>query len=385
MRDLVLFPFSRLFQLFHGTIRTEEPEKIPVFQKASVVAALDLLEDFYYALYTADKIDSDEVVSKELAGKLLTTVRRHTEQDEDTLYIGSDDPETFIKDIQNLKKKTQQLLKSVPFPQLIRALREDPYYRMRVHIPELEIRDFYLGMKKLSLRNEVDEVIREVRSEALSQERSELFKGKKMKALHYYRVYSSIDYEKLGISKFRYYQGILVLYNFLLIDYKGPIQKILQIMETYISEQDRITHERLLKHASAAEDVLYKIRELDDSLSSEQDEGKKFQKLRFEHGLDSVQQRMYQDIIIRKDHEALDMFNKGREALRGLRLLLQDFLENSDTTIQEALRRKYLFQGKIFVLYEMLKLHIEKMRLLEQIEQQLDQIRDETGFDEGIL
>jgi len=268
---------------------------------------------------------------------------------------------------------------------LIRALLDDPYYRLIVYVPKIDIPGFYRNMKKMSLRGEFEEVIHQVRQEALTQERTELFQGVKMRALHFYRSYSSIDYNKLGVTSFRYYQGLLVLYNFLVIYYKGAVQRVLQLVENLIPEQDRITRERLQKHASSAEDVLYKIGELDDSLSGEQDDGKSFLKLRFENSLDSGQRRIYQNVVMKKDREALELLTKGKEALRGILLLFNEFLQNRDMQVQSGLSKKYLIQGKAYSLYEVIQHNIVRLELLVQIESQLDQIRDETGFDEVSL
>ncbi|MFW5727836.1 MAG: DUF5312 family protein [Spirochaetia bacterium] len=408
LRDLVLFPFSRFFGMFHGTIRPDNPEYQPLFQKTSAVAMLDELEELYYALYNAAQtkvsrhFDADTVREifdtlypsrgSEAEGKQNASDISEEElvRDDD---LGQEEPssevdtdaEKFIGDIERLIDSADGFLKKVPLPQLIRAFKEDPYYRLVVYFPRIDAVSFYRTMKKLTMRGEIHEKIAEVRKEALAQERSELFKNVKMRALHFYRSYSSIDYEKLGITPFRYYQALLVLFNFLSTFYRGNIQKVLQLLDGMISEQDRITRERLLKHSSACEDVLYKISELDDSMSPDQDDGKKFQKLRFENTLDPVQQRIYQAIVIKKDREASELVTQGREAARGIRLLFQDFLQNREPQIVTNMEKRYLLQGQALTLKEVLRQNVDRILLLELILNQLDQIRDETGFDEVVL
>lgn len=387
IRDLILFPFPKLFQNFHGTIRRDDPETVPLFQRTSAITSMDMIEELYYALNHASKTEIKANFNSHFV-ELLFEAAYGDEEDENedesierAVRVESDE-DTFIEDIRNLQGAVQKFMTTVSLPQLIRAFKEDPYYRLVVYVPTIEIQDFYRNMKKLSLRNEIEEIIKQVRQESLTKERGRLFEGVKMKALHYYRSYSSIDYEKMGITSFRFYQGLLVLYNFLTVYYKGPIQRILQILEGFIGEQDRITRERMLKYASAAEDVLYKIRELDDSLSPDQDDGKKFQRLRFESNLDPVQKRIYLTTVGSKDTEAKDLLMKGRDAQRGIRLLFKDFTENQDSLVQEGLARKYLVQGKVSTLHELLQQNMSRIELLERIELQLDQIRDETGFDE---
>lgn len=405
MRDLVLFPFSRFFGLFHGTIRPDNPEYQPLFQKTSAVATLDELEELYYALYNAAQTKISRNFDAETVHEIFNTLypdqKPETEQKSDAAAsadeqteVGQDqdqdqdkrgvdtDAEKFIGDIERLIDRADEFLKKVPLPQLIRAFKEDPYYRLVVYFPRIDAVSFYRSMKKLTIRGDIQERIAEVRREALAQERSELFQNVRMRALHFYRSYSSIDYGKLGIPPFRYYQAMLVLYNFLSTFYRGNIQKVLQLLDGMISEQDRITRERLLKHSSACEDVLYKISEIDDSLSPEQDDGKKFQKLRFENNLDPVQQRIYQAIVIKKDREASELVIQGREAARGIRLLFQDFLQNQEPQIMANMEKRYLLQGQALSLKEVLKQNIDRVLLLELILNQLDQIRDETGYDE---
>lgn len=397
LRDLVLFPFSRFFGMFHGTIRSDNPEYQPLFQKTSAVAMLDEIEELYYGLYNAAQTKVSRHFNAEIVRDIFDTIYPSRDpaeaQGEDSggeqeaaIEGGVDtDAEKFIGDIERVIDSADVFLKKVPLPQLIRAFKEDPYYRLVVYFPRIDAVSFYRSMKKLTLRGDIDDKIGEVRREALAQERGELFTNVKMRALHFYRTYSSIDYEKLGISPFRYYQALLVLFNFLSTFYRGNIQKVLQLLDGMISEQDRITRERLLKHSSSCEDVLYKISEIDDSMSPDQDDGKKFQKLRFENTLDPVQQRIYQAIVIKKDREASELVSQSREAIRGIRLLFQDFLQNREPQIQANMEKRYLLQGQALTLKEVLKQNIERMLLLDVILNQLDQIRDETGFDEVAL
>ncbi len=397
LRDLVLFPFSRFFGMFHGTIRTDNPEYQPLFQKTSAVAMLGEIEELYYGLYNAAQTKVSRHFNAEIVREIFETIypsQKTEEAEEESAAAEQEtgldgnvdtDAEKFIGDIETVIDSADMFLKKVPLPQLIRAFKEDPYYRLVVYFPRIDAVSFYRSMKKLTIRGDIDEKIAEVRREALTEERSELFRSVKMRALHFYRSYSSIDYEKLGISPFRYYQALLVLFNFLSTFYRGNIQKVLQLLDGMTSEQDRITRERLLKHSSSCEDALYKISELDDSMSPDQDDGKKFQKLRFENTLDSVQQRIYQAIVIKKDREAAELVSQSREAIRGIRLLFQDFLQNREPQIQANMEKRYLLQGQALTLKEVLKLNIERMLLLEVILNQLDQIRDETGFDEVAL
>lgn len=401
IRELVLYPFPHLFSMFHGTIRQDDPGLKPLFRRTSAMAALDMLEELYYAIHNAAKAETSGQFNEDFIRRLFQISEEDdVEQDDEKDGIIEEDQEEteaieenlvdtdankFLHDIEALQKAAKKFVKSVPLPELIRALHEDPYYRLLVYVPQIDVADFYRNMKKLSLRSEADKVLEEVRQEALTQERTDLFQGVKMRALHYYRSYSSIDYEKMGIQPFRYYQGLLILYNFLSIYYKGAMQRVLQLLENLIPEQDRITRERLLQHASASEDVLYKIRELDDSLSGEQLDGKSFQRLRFENNLDLGQKRIYQNIVMKKDREAHELMLKGKESLHGILILFNDFLQNRDLQVQSGLSKKYLIQGRVYTLYEVVKQNITRLELIDQIESQLDQIRDETGFDEVSL
>lgn len=406
IRELVLYPFPHLFQMFHGTIRQDDPGLKPLFRRTSAIAALDMLEELYYAVHNAVKAETsgqfnedfirrlfrlseEEEAEQEEGGEFTEEETEEPEKPEETEEIEENlvdtDANRFFRDVESLQKAAKKFVKSIPLPELIRALHEDPYYRLLVYVPQIDVADFYRNMKKLSLRSEADEVLEQVRQEALTQERTELFQGVKMRALHYYRSYSSIDYDKMGIQPFRYYQGLLILYNFLSIYYKGAMQRVLQLLENLIPEQDRITRERLLQHASASEDVLYKIREMDDSLSGEQLDGKSFQRLRFENNLDIGQKRIYQNIVLKKDREAQELLLKGKDALHGIFILLNDFLQNRDLQVQSGLSKKYLIQGRVYTLYEVVKQNITRLELIDQIENQLDQIRDETGFDEVSL
>src|SRR6056297_2558539 len=204
LRDLILFPYSRFFGMFHGTIRSDDPEYQPLFQKTAAVPVLDEVEELYYALYSADQTKITRNFNVEVVEDIFPTLfpathssndsdAVHGEEDEtDTLTVAEDeenkiedrrqqdqsrpkesradttesvdtDAQKFIGDLERVVEHAKKFLKSVPLPQVVRAIKEDPYYRLLVYIPSIDAKGFYKTMKKLTIRGDIDEKLTEVR------------------------------------------------------------------------------------------------------------------------------------------------------------------------------------------------------------------------------
>ena len=90
-------------------------------------------------------------------------------------------------------------------------------------------------------------------------------------------MYTSIDYKAAELPFFIHTRSVNLVYNYLINYYKEHMQDIVRILERSVIDQNRITRDRLLSHASNLEDLEDKILQFDQSLSNDAEDGKQFQ------------------------------------------------------------------------------------------------------------
>jgi hypothetical protein len=400
MKDLVLFPYKNFFNHFHGALRPEEPERVPLFQSTSVIASLEELEDLYYALYNASKADVTGEISNDWVREVFSEVmnssaeeepeeepeEKEEEKEEPDVDAEREEEMTYgviIDELKDLSHAIKTKMKQLPLPEIIRYFREDPYYRLVVYMPSFDVVSFYRYIKKMRLHLQLEEKIERIIEQAMEEERESLFVGCMLKELKHYRLYSRLDYHQIGVPPFAYQRALFVLYNYLLIFYKSDVQKILQICEQIIPAQDRITRDRIVRHAANAEEVLDKIELLDESLAEEQEEGRAFNRMRMQSTFDVDQRRILRTLVIKKDREAKELTERGGEAMAGLKKIFTELLEANDRQIQESIGKRYLFRGRPMELKAKIEETIRKISNLEQMLGQYAKIRAERGTDQS--
>ena len=174
----------------------------------------------------------------------------------------------------------------------------------------------------------------------------------------------------------------MIIFNFLTIHYARAIQKTLQVAETSLLSQDRELRDRMVQAAAACEDTVDKIRQLDESLSPDDDDGKIFQRIRFQKGLDDRQKKMLRSLVTRKDGEAKELLSRSREAIMTLENTFGTLLKSSDSKIKERIQHRIVLEGATMRLKEALENQVKLMRSLQRLLGIADRLRDETGSDE---
>ena len=338
LKDIVLFPYNELFKLFHY-VYSQKEEK-PVFKTASAVVSLDYLERLYYAVYLVSKISKDIILDPDFAEDLCTQLK-----DDDQDYCEDLKGRSIEIIISDVIEAAERLEKNVPLVELIRYFHGDPYYQLIFYIPKLHLTDFYLSKLKLDLLPQIDEIFPRVRKAVIDKRIQELFPDKRLEPLLYYRDYSSLDYQKLGLPTFSHTKSISLLYNFIIYHYRKKIQQIIQILSQTLLKQNRITLNRLLLHSAAIEDLEDKIRAFDNSLSPDEEDGKLFQRIRHSIGNDSSHQRLYRSLLQQKDNEIKGILEKGKESFLGIKKIFDEFIESPVEAIKQKLNIHYFIDN----------------------------------------
>ncbi len=259
----------------------------------------------------------------------------------------------------------------IPFEALVRYFLKDPYYDLVRSVEDTPPKELYVSVIRLRLLAQLDRLFPELRKRVLEKEIQELSAGKTLRTFRNYREYKSIDYQKLGLPFFVHTKSIVLLFNYVQWFYKDFIQESVQLLDRNVLGQNRITRDRLVQYAQSVEDTAERIRQFDYSLSSDSDDGRTFQRLRYTLAQDAGHQKMYRTLVLQKDREVRSIIERGSEALNGLVRVFKDLLESSSPNIRAAMQNHYFVSGQPVSLDEIVRLrigHIEKFyRLLDQV------------------
>lgn len=358
LKNLVLFSYVNFFQQFGYTLLDTPYTENPHFKNASAVLCLEDLEKLYFAVYAASKLERRVNLNSKLMDRLA--VISGNDPDESSSHI--------VTDLEFVIQKALWFYEKVPLADLIRYFKKNPFIKMIFYIPSVDLKEFYRTTLKMRLLNRLDERFEEIQKEYIVQEIENLFSGKHYVNFQNYREYSSIDYEKLGVSSFRNIKPLSLVYNFIECFYRGGvIQSIVRVLEKGVLSHNRLMRDNMLQYASTLEDVSDRIRIFDNSLSPDSEEGKVFHKLRFSISKDVSQQKIFRKIVIQKDREAKNLAEAGIDAIAGLKRVLGEINKSTNDSVIDQLKQHYLIDNKPVVLQDLLVDSIEKLNKTEHL------------------
>jgi hypothetical protein len=368
LKDFVLFPYQNFFKLFQFT--PDENTEEPNFRSASVRLTLPYLEQLYYAVYAATKIDDPVSLDSDFAEMLCDSGEDFTGEEPCSQIEDGDIADT----VRSVVREIRRFQMKVPLVEMIRFFHEDPYYQLIFYVPKLYLRDFFVSKLKLMLLPKLDELFEDIRRQVIDKQIKELFPNARQEPLLYYRDYMSLDYNKLGIPTFAYTKSINLLYNFIRIVYRRQIQELVQILSQGILRQNRITLNRLLVHVATLEDLETKIRALDESLSPDEEDGKLFNRIRYTLASDATHQRLYRSLINQKDNEVKSLIERGKEALLGLKKMFDEFLSSPMESFRQKLQAYHYIDGRSQTLLEVLRDRTEKIDKFQNLLYEISRI-----------
>ena len=368
LKDFVLFPYQNFFKLFQFT--PDEDTEEPNFRSASVRLTLPHLEQLYYAVYAAAKIEDPLRLDPDFAEMLCDSGEDFTGEDPCAKIESGDVDGTVREAVQEIRNFQQK----IPLVEMIRYFHEDPYYQLIFYVPKLYLRDFFVSKLKLLLIPKLDDIFEDVRRQVIDKQIKELFPSARQEPLLYYRDYMSVDYNKLGIPTFGYTKSINLLYNFIRIVYRRQIQETIRILSQGILRQNRITLNRLLVHVATLEDLETKIRTLDESLSPDEEDGKLFTRIRYTLASDATHQRLYRSLINQKDNEVKSLLERGKEALLGLKKMFDEFLSSPMESFRQKLQAYHYIDGRSQKLMDVLQDRADKIEKFQNLLYEISRI-----------
>ncbi|MFQ3620299.1 MAG: DUF5312 family protein [Spirochaetales bacterium] len=341
--NLSTFAFDEVFRVFQGNDSSEE--QAPQFKEAPIYPTLEHIEQFFCALYPLRTYSSPLSFPKEILQYLVA----FSEEGETLPHIQDIDPgkvEVYYKHLASLVAQAQKVFKEVPFVELIRYYRADPYFRIIIYQPKIQLRDFYIASLTLKVFSDFDAFFSKIRFDILEDLIRELFGNTPLQEFQYYMNTRLNLIPKQGYPGFTHYRSLVVLNNFILRVYKGNIQDTLHMLNRSISNRVRESISGMLIHASGIEEVENRLAKFDASFAPDAEAGKVISIVKLVLDKDPKQQKLYRTTIAEKDKEGKAILEKALTHLEALLLGLQTVYKDR-VFLKETSKRYPTIESKI--------------------------------------
>jgi hypothetical protein len=236
----------------------------------------------------------------------------------------------------DVQEAVQDFKETLPWAELVRYHRGDPYHRIILYTPRLRLKQFYRNHLKMKLLQELDESIPRVRHGVVDQMVHSLFDGEPADLQHYQRMPDG-NLRKMGLPGLRYVRTLNIAYRMVASVYQRRYQDLVRLLIRIMPPQKKDAGDELQAHASGLEELAPRIEEFDASFAPDADDGKLFHRVRQASSIDRSQQRAYRVMMGQKETEARDMAREVRDHFNGIREQFQDLLQTSS----EALKERY--------------------------------------------
>jgi hypothetical protein len=262
-----------------------------------------------------------------------------------------------------------RLANRVPFPDLLRYYRRDPWYRMAVYLPKLRLRDFHQSFLRIRVLSQLDESFAEVRSGVVRRMTEELFGGAPPPFENFRPAVLSAP-DKLGLPRFRHVKSANILYNFLRHVYHGRMQESVRILTRTLPVRQRDSSSDMVLRVAGVEETLADLEDFDRSFAPDSDDGKAFFRVRYGVEKDITLHRTYRNIVQQRDREVRGLIDRGMEHVRGL----QNVFTNLQRTLTDQIRERYANADQqanpVDGLDTLLDTYVEKISTLDRLMKQ---------------
>ena len=366
LKSVALFDFNRLFSVFGFDPGLVPPDDTPPFRDAPTSAAVPVIESLYYAVHAASRLPPDFFVHVESLERYLAlkaadgsdvaeppaavtpgapdeaveTDGAEAESDDVRLPSRANDDAILLQELRQglkrLRDASATMLERVPFADMIRYYRRDPWIRIVGYVPKVRLRDFYTSFLTIHLLSQLDERFAEIRKGVVERMSQELFGGSPP-TFEYYRPGVQSVPDGVSLPAMGYMRSLAVGYNFLRFIYRGRMQEMVRILSRVLPVRQRDSSSDLVVHVAGVEECLAKLEEYDRSFSPDSEEGKAFYRVRYGVEKDPTLQRSYRNLVHQRDREAQTLLSSTMEHLRGLSRVF----ENIERGLSDQLRERY--------------------------------------------
>ncbi len=367
-RTIVLFPYFQFLKLFGFDSTAAEGSYS--FKSASAMLCLEHLEKLYYAVYMVLKVTTpiriNELVGKyfyrsDSAGSGGEVYMESSEDNSSSSEEGEEEGESadkkngnkpgeeldwFYSRLNDIYAESRKISRKVPLIELIKYFRNDIYYKLAFYIPRLKLKDFYYSNLKIHLLEQVDTKYTNARNVLIEKNIDRFFNNIQLKKFMHYRYYTSFDYNKIGVTYFHHVKTLEILFNYLDHYYNNQYRNLIDIVARVVLSQDKITANSIMVQLSTLDDSLIKIKDFDNSLGPDEDDGKLFLRLRYGLGNDNAYLKMYKSFISQKNKVTKDIINKTLESYESILKILTQLLASPSYEVKNTLNMHYMINGK---------------------------------------
>jgi hypothetical protein len=348
LRQLCFFDYYELFRAFQADPAALD-KGVPKFGSAAAEKVLPLIEDLYFAVHTAKKAASLDILPPQLFK--FVQIQRYEPQAaskpaptaEAAVFAPSDlpAPEAEVaaakaaaehaaeeglrqlrKDLRALQDQIAAFIDRSAVGDLIRLFQHDPYYRFIAYTPAINLKDFYLATLRMNLLHALDEQYATIRQLIVENIRQQLFPNG-LAEFDYFKKFPA-GTPRSGLPGFRYARALTMLYSFLKVQFVGSLRETFRFLVKILPSRNRDVGSELLFHTTGLESLFDALKIIDLAFSPDTDDGKSFMRMKQSMEKDVAQERQYRAFVAQHDKEIRDMIEEGIEHLRALAESLQD-------------------------------------------------------------
>ena len=328
LRDICLFPYGEFFRAFGAKLGDAPPDEPPPFKAAPAAAVVDNLELMYYALYASSRLGKGDRLPQDLL---------------ESIQLAAGDDEVVPVETQQLQAYFDRLItgvarfrRAVPVGDMIRFIRQDPYYRFVAYLPSLNIKGFYADSLHISVLSELDERFEDIRMGAIGRLIQEIFPADPPPFQHYGNM-SVGSLRELGLPVPRYIQSLNVLYNFIRMVFAESDQEFVRYVARLFPTRRREAANDLLVHTTSLIDIAERIRSLDRGFAPDLENGKTFFRLKYGAEKDPSLHPTYRNFVAGIDRQAKTLLEDGLTLLQNIEELLREIPDAASPAVKERL------------------------------------------------
>lgn len=346
-RDLVLFDYDSFFALFRSSGAEALGEGEVSFANAPVAAALERVEELYLALYYCARAGGEPSMYAELLHAYCalrqdqSRNQQNQTQDQETPLEdlpAFDEEKLLQRNLLLLAREAARLRDTVPFQEMIRFFRNDPYYRFMAYTPRVRLREFYYANLKIKMLDQLDQRFQELRKGALDQMIQSIF-PRGLRGFEYFGPDIETGIGRSGIAELRVHRSLQFIQTFFQTVFHDDLAAFLRILSRMMPSRSRSSSVDISLFAASLEDLEQRLRTFDMSFSPDSDEGKTFYRYRFGTAdRDPGQLNAYRALVQQKNRDAREMAEKFQELLQGLRSRFLALQRGSMTQMNERYR-----------------------------------------------
>ena len=357
IKTLINFPYRLFLQVFGHDPGVIPPEKYPNLHNANLKRCTEYIDRLYLALYLTCKIKNipkgfdkllDKAVSPEFAKQ----------------FSINEDGKVTREKVETLLKDAQRLFTEFPLKELIQLSRRDPYFSIKISIPNLNIKEIYHSLLLLRFGQQTEDFFPDLRGSILKKEKDSLFQNQNSQLLEYYKLDINPLINTYKLPQFSHVESLNLVYTFLTTYFTVHYQPLIRTLAQVVLQSFKALMSSLLQMAADLEEIKTGILNFDGTLSPTNEDGKIFLHLKTELEKKTTSHQLYSALVERKNRESQKIIDDAIKSFMKLEEQLTTINNHTSAQMKTLLRMPYIMGGARSKISESV---IEKISMLKKI------------------